>query len=54
MSVEIRWTEIIMQRSNIREEGKKDVDSINCPYPDNWIIRKHARVRAKESWGTRG
>ena len=20
-----------------------------CPYPDNWIIRKHARVRAKES-----
>ena len=25
-----------------------------CPYPDNWIIRKHARVRAKESRGTRG
>lgn len=25
-----------------------------CPYPDNWIIRKHARVRTKESRGTRG
>ena len=24
-----------------------------CPYPDNWIIRKHARVRAKESRGTK-
>ena len=29
---------------NIREGGKEDVDSINCGYPDNWIIKKHARV----------
>ena len=46
------------QRSQCSDQhpwrGKKDVDSIDCPYPDNQIIRKYARVRAKESRGTRG
>ncbi len=39
---------------NIREEARRMLICINCPYPDNRKIRKYARVRAKESRGTRG